>query len=190
MDNDSSYTQTLLDLNVIDVLKKTLKKEYDYISPNIRKEASLTVSNIAAGTQEQLIKLYDNNFYEILVDIIENEEEIPCKNNCLWAIYNFTCIKNNEYIKEIVKKGIIKIIIQRFNIDHDELLGCSLEALYNILQCEKNIRNPANINIIEKEIKDLDVLNAIKNLKETNFEEICQSKINQLLNTFFLNQNF
>ena len=29
MDNDSSYTQTLLDLNVIDVLKKTLKKEYD-----------------------------------------------------------------------------------------------------------------------------------------------------------------
>ena len=190
MDNDSSYTQTLLDLNVIDVLKKTLKKEYDHISPNIRKEASLTVSNIAAGTQEQLIKLYDNNFYEILVDIIENEEEIPCKNNCLWAIYNFTCIKNNEYIKEIVKKGIIKIIIQRFNIDHDELLGCSLEALYNILQCEKNIRNPANINIIEKEIKDLDVLNAIKNLKETNFEEICQSKINQLLNTFFLNQNF
>ena len=65
-----------------------------------------------------------------------------------------------------------------------------MEALYNILQCEKNIRNPANINIIEKEIKYLDVLNAIKNLKETNFEEICQSKINQLLNTFFLNQNF
>ena len=65
-----------------------------------------------------------------------------------------------------------------------------MEALYNILQCEKNIRNPANINIIEKEIKDLDVLIAIKNLKETNFEEICQSKINQLLNTFFLNQNF
>ena len=47
MDNDSSYTQTLLDLNVIDVLKKTLKKEYDHISPNIRKEASLTISNIA-----------------------------------------------------------------------------------------------------------------------------------------------
>ena len=76
MNKDSFYTQQLINLNALNQLKKTLKKEYDI---NIRKESSFTLSNIAAGTQEQVEKLYEEGFYPIFYDIIKNEEESPIK---------------------------------------------------------------------------------------------------------------
>ena len=91
MNNDSFYTQQLINLNALDQLKKTLRKDFDI---NIRKESSFTLSNIAAGTQEQVKKLYEEDFYPIFYDIIKKEEESPIKTNCLWALYNFSSIKN------------------------------------------------------------------------------------------------
>ena len=186
MNNDSIYTQHIIDFNALDALKKTLKKEYDEKNKNIRKESSFTISNIAAGTQEQLIKLYENNFYDILTEIIQNENENQIKKNCLWAIYNFSCIKNQEYLEKLVEKGFMKIIVNRFNYDQGEVLACSLEALGNILELEKKVRDPAKVNIIEKEINNLDLLNAIKNLNKNNNEDLCQQKTNYLLNTYFI----
>ena len=184
MNENNIYTQIIIDLNALDKLKKTLKREYDNLNKDIRKESSFAVSNIAAGTQDQLIKLYENDFYDVLVDIIKNDEENSCKNNCLWALYNFSCIKNHHSLQEIVQKGFIRIIIDRFHIDCGEVLGCSLEALYNILEFGKKIENPVSINFVEKEIKDLDIFNAVKQLKESNNEEICQEKTKAILNTF------
>ena len=185
MNNNSIYTQILIDLNVLEILKRTLKKEYDNLNEEIRKESSFIISNIAAGNQEQVCAIYEDNFYEILTDIIKNEEESPCKINCLWALYNLTCIKNQLYIKELVQKGIIKIIINRFNIDKGKVLGCSLEALCNLLEFGRQTKNPIINNIIEKEVKDLDVFNAVKNLnKNDEEEEIYQHLITKILKDY------
>ena len=167
-------------------MKRTLKKEYDNLNQEIRKETSFIISNIAAGNQVQVCALYEDNFYEILTDIIKNEKESQCKSNCLWALYNFTCIKNQLYIKEMVQKGIIKIIIDRFNIDQGKLLACSLEALCNILEFGKQAKNPIINNIVEKEVKELDVFNAVKNLKNNSNEEeeIYQGLIKKILTKY------
>ena len=185
MNNDSFYTQQIINLNALDKLKKTLKKEYDIINKNIRKESSFTLSNIAAGTQEQVTKLYEDNFYPIFYDIIKNEEETSIKINCLWSLYNFSCIKNQEIIERLVENGFIKIIIDRFGIDHGEILACSLEALANLLDLASKLRNPANNNIIENEIKTLEVFNEIKKLKKDNEEDLCQNKVDFILTTYF-----
>ena len=190
MNTNSIYTQILIDLNVLKILKRTLKKEYDNLNKEIRKESSFIISNIAAGNQVQICTLYEDNFYEILTDIIKNEEESPCKINCLWALYNLTCIKNQLYLKELVQKGFIKIIIDRFNIDQGKVLGCSLEALCNILEFGKQAKNPIINNIVEKEVKDLDVFNAVKNLKKNDEgEEIYQHLVTKILKDYMRRYN-
>ena len=79
----------------------------------------------------------------------------------------------------------MKIIVKRFNIDHGDVLGCSLEALDNLLKYEKKIRNPAIANIVQNEVNNLDIFNSIINLKKTNTEDICQKKVDSILVNYF-----
>ena len=59
-----------------------------------------------------------------------------------------------------------------------------MEALYIILDFWKKIESHVVINIIEKNIKDLDAFNAVKQLKEDNNEKYV-NKAEALLNTYF-----
>ena len=182
MKEESFFTQKIIEFNVLDVLKKTLSQEY---KENIRIESSFTISNIAAGTQEQIIALYHNNFDVLLIDIINNEEESKIKSNCLWALYNFTCIKNGQYLEELIQKGLMRIIIGRFKKDEGDILSCSLEALDNLFKYEKQIGNPAISNVIRNEIDNLDIFNELKNLKENIVDETGLTKLNALLINYF-----
>ncbi len=182
MKEDSYFTQKIIEFNVLDGLKKTLNKKY---KENIRIESSFTISNIAAGTQEQIINLYQNNFDMLLIDIIDNEEESKIKTNCLWALYNFSCIKNGQYLEALIQKGLMRIIIGRFKKDEGDVLSCSLEALDNIFKYEKQIGNPAISNIIRNEIDNLDVFNELKNLKENIVDETGLKKLDALLINYF-----
>ena len=182
MKEDSFFTQKIIEFNVLEVLKKTLSQDY---KENIRIESSFTISNIAAGTQEQIITLYQNNFDVLLIDIINNEEESKIKTNCLWALYNFTCIKNGQYLEDLIKKGLMRIIIGRFKKDEGDILSCSLEALDNLFKYEKQIGNPAISNVIRNEIDNLDVFNELKNLKENIVDETGLTNLNALLINYF-----
>ena len=182
MNEDSKFTEKLLENNIIDLLKKFLDKNYNI---NIRKEASFTLSNIAAGTTTQIIKLYKSDIYPILSDIIINESESECKINCLWTLYNFTCIPHKELLDEMIQKGLMKIIVDRFDIDKGNTLACSLEALEKLLKSKQNVNDPAAIDIAENEIINLNLFDALKSLKKKNNEEIVQRKIDILLRDYF-----
>jgi len=182
MKEDSFFTEKIIEFNVLDGLKKTLSKEY---KENIRIESSFTISNIAAGTQEQIIRLYQNNFDVLLIDIINNEEESKIKANCLWALYNFSCIKNGQYLEDLIQKGLMRIIIGRFKKDEGDILSCSLEALDNLFKYEKQIGNPAISNVIRNEIDNLDVFNELNNLKENIVDETGLKKLDALLINYF-----
>ena len=120
-----------------------------------------------------------------MIDIINNEEESKIKTNCLWALYNFTCIKNGQYLEDLIKKGLMSIIIGRFKKDEGDILSCSLEALDNIFKYEKLIGNPAISNVIRNEIDNLDVFNELKNLKENIVDQTGLTKLNALLINYF-----
>ena len=99
-------------------------------------------------------------------------------------MHNFCCIKIPQNLKEIIQIEFIIIIIDRFHIDCGEVLSCPLEALYTILVFWKKIESPVVINIIEKEIKDLEVFNVVKQLKKDNNEKYVNKTV-ALLNIYF-----
>ena len=178
---DGFYTDKILEFNFLDKLKILIQKKYPF---ETRKESAWIISNIAAGTSQQLIKLYENNFQDILIDIITNEEDNAIKDNCLWALYNYCNINNFEYLENIVEKGIIDIIMKRLNTDTGDILCCSLEALYKIL-CEGKKKDPAFFNIIETKINEYDILNDLKSLLKNNEEEMLRNKIEIILHNYY-----
>lgn len=178
---NSYYTDVILENNFLDKLKKFIRKNQSF---EIRKEATWILSNIAAGTNQQLTKLYENNFPYILFDIILNEEESIIKKNCIWSLYNFSNINNPEYLDILVEKGLIDIIIKRLKIEKGDTLCLSLEALNKILMDGKN-KDPASFNIIQEKIGELNILNELKELLKQFQEEIIQEKIIVILNNYF-----
>lgn len=189
MNEKSDFTDILINLNVLEVLKNILEKENEEKNINIRKESSFIISNIAAGTQNQISKLFEMNFYKLLHNIIINEEEGKIKNNCLWAIYNLSCIENEEYLEQLIKNGYLTIIMNRFNIDYGDTLTCSLEALNNLLKYKKKVNSPAIFSSADNELNNLDIFNALKNLKNKGLEPICKDKINFILKNYFEVEN-
>ena len=180
--DDSFYTDKIIELNILDKLKLFIQDKYHF---NIRKETAWIISNIAAGSSAQIIKLYENNYPEILIDIILNGNEDKIKDNCLWALYNFSNISNKDYLNNLVEKGFIDIIINRLKIDTGDTLCCSLEALNNILIKGKN-NDPANFNIIESKVNELNILKELKNFINVNqLSEICFNKAKAILNNYF-----
>jgi hypothetical protein len=90
---NSYYTDKVIELNILDKLKILIQDKYSF---DIRKESAWIISNIAAGTTNQLNLLYDNNFPDIIFDNVLNGNEDSIKYNILWALYNFSNIKNME----------------------------------------------------------------------------------------------
>ena len=179
---NSLYTDKIIELNVFDKLKLLMQDKY---SIDIRKETAWIISNIAAGTIGQLTKLYENNFQDILFDNIININNESVKINCLWALYNFSNIPNIECLNSLIEKGFINIIMERLKIDTGDVLGCSLEALNNILNRGKNL-DPTIYNIIENKVYELDILNELKNyLINEQPNQMIISKIQIILNNYF-----
>lgn len=179
--DDGFYTDKVIEYNFLDKLKKFIQNNQQFEN---RKEATWILSNIAAGTNQQLLKLYENNFQYILFDIISNEEESKIKNNCLWSLYNFSNINNSEYLDILVEKGFIDIIIERFKIDGGDTLCCSLEALGKILS-DGEKKDPANFNIIQTKVNELNVLNELKVLLKKFPVGMIKDKIVYILNNNF-----
>ena len=67
---NASQTQMVVDSGCLQYLKKTIIHE----KRSIRKETCWIISNIAAGTQQQIEALIENDFLPILDYVIKNDE--------------------------------------------------------------------------------------------------------------------
>ena len=179
---NSYYTDKVIELNILDKLKILIQDKYVF---NIKKECAWIISNIAAGTSNQINLLYDNNFPDILFDIILNGNDDSVKDNCLWALYNFSNINNIEKLNILIERGFMDIIINRLKLDQGDVLCGSLEALNNILIIGKK-NDPANYNIIESKVHELDILKELKNFAlDYQLSDTAKNKLKAILINYF-----
>ena len=175
------FTDKLIELNILDRLKKLTQNEYPF---EIRSETTWIISNIASGSNEQINYLYDNNFSDLLFDYISKEKEGEVKTNCLWALYNFVNINKKEYFIDLIERGLLDILISRLKIDNYDTLALSLEALEKALEKGNYVRF-FSLNIIKIKITELNIQNELIDLMNREIPQICINKGMYILEKYF-----
>ena len=175
---NANQTQLLIDLNVLDYLKKTILNK----TKTIRKETAWIISNIAAGTQKQIETLIKENFLPILDQLIENDD-YEIRREYIWGVCNFTSVENPEYMKKILEQNILKIIHDCLKSESAKYLAVSLEALGNLLAFGKQI-SKNGINPIMIEAEKIGFCDILENL-QFHPVEVVYEKTLKLLETYF-----
>ena len=142
---NANQTQKILDLGVLNILKKTLFNE----KSSIRKETAWILSNICSGTQKQIECIIDNGFLELFIKCLKSDV-IDVKNEICWAITNLTIVNNYNYLKKIIDEGIVEIICSLLKEKNAKILCISLEALGNLLAFGIKYSNNGRNIVVEK----------------------------------------
>lgn len=69
-----------------------------------------------------------------LVHIL-NHDEMPVKNEAVWALSNTTAGSTPEQFFSLVEKGIIHALSSIFKLQDVKMLAVALEGIDNILEC-------------------------------------------------------
>ena len=66
---------------------------------------------------------------------ILNHDEMPVKNEAVWALSNTTAGSTPEQFLALVEKGIIQALCSIFKLQDVKMLAVALEGIDNILEC-------------------------------------------------------
>ena len=127
---DDQQTQMVIDQHVLPRLKFLLD------SPNIKKamkkEVCWTISNITAGSTNQIQAVMEADIFESLIHhLIYSDFDV--KKEAAWAVANATSSGSPDQIKMLVSKGCIKPLCDLFEMNEGKIVAVALEAVENIL---------------------------------------------------------
>ncbi|KAL8139160.1 hypothetical protein V2J09_005161 [Rumex salicifolius] len=163
---DDVQTQTIIDHQALPCLLNLLTSNH---KKSIKKEACWTISNITAGTKDQ-IQLLQNAEFDI-------------KKEAAWAISNATSGGSHEQIKYLVSQGCIKPMCDLLVCPDPRIITVCLEGLENILKAgesEKITGNAGDVNPYAQMIEDADGLEKIENLQSHDNNEIYEKAVKLL----------
>ena len=175
---NANHTQKVLDLNIYDILKKYMFHE----NKRIKKEANWIISNIAAGTERNIIDLVYNGFFPLIIQIFQKEPK-DIKIEATWALCNFSQIKDTKYIKSLLNQGLLRIVCECLKSDEIKEVAISLEALFNLLAFGKKYSCDGN-NSVAYEMEKMGMLSVLENLQYHRNEVIYEKSL-KLIETFF-----
>ncbi|KAG7588557.1 Armadillo [Arabidopsis suecica] len=146
------------------------------------------ISNITAGTQEQIQMVIKANLIAPLVNLLQNAE-FDIKKEAAWAISNVT-LGSHDQIKYLVEQGCIKPLCNLLVCQDPEIIIVCLEALENILkvgEAEKNLCNTGNMNYYTQLIDDAGGLEKMEELQNNDNNEIYEKAV-KIMETYWLEE--
>ncbi|GAB2281734.1 hypothetical protein Dimus_016303 [Dionaea muscipula] len=176
---DDMQTQIIIDYQALPCLLNLLTNNY---KKSIKKEACWTISNITAGTREQIQAVIAAGLVAPLVNLLQIAE-FDIKKEAAWAISNATSGGSNEQIKFLVQEGCIKPLCDLLACPDPRTLTVCLEGLENILkvgEAEKNLGDTGNI--YAQIIEDAEGLEKIESLQSHDNNEIYEKAVKILEN--------
>jgi len=100
---------------------------------SIKKEACWTISNITAGTKDQIQAVIDNHILPPLVQLLSTAE-FDIKKESAWAISNATSGGTADQIKYLVHAGCVRPLCDLLTCADVRIVTVALEGLENILK--------------------------------------------------------
>ncbi len=125
-----AQTQVIINCGALPCLLNLLQTSH---KKSIKKEACWTISNITAGTKDQIQAVIDNHILPPLVQLLSTAE-FDIKKESAWAISNATSGGTADQIKYLVHAGCVRPLCDLLTCADVRIVTVALEGLENILK--------------------------------------------------------
>jgi len=124
----------MLSLNILPKLNAKLNGH----RMNVSKEAMWIVSNITAGTVEQVQKIYDSNTINHVLHILKASNDEGVVKEGIYAVCNITDRGSEAQIDLLVQRGLISILGKLLACSNAAMAVVMLESLDRIFKLSKS----------------------------------------------------
>lgn len=145
---------------------------------------SWTISNITAGTADQIQAVIESNIIPPLVSILKNEE-FDIQKEAAWAISNATSGGRDEQLQYLIQQGVIPPLCELFNCPDAKIILVAMEGLENLLRVGKNeTQMTGTDNKVAELVEECGGLDALEALQRHDNSEIYEKSV-RLLHEYF-----
>lgn len=131
-DDAVDYTEVILDCNAVPRLKELVT----HSNREIQKEACWTLSNIAAGTVDQIQAVIDSGAIEPLVKLVQDKKtDQEVRSEACWVVLNATSCGSDSQIETLVDEGCVSVL--GVLLSEANMVVMALEGLERVLQVEE-----------------------------------------------------
>ncbi|CAK4106425.1 unnamed protein product [Aphanomyces euteiches] len=128
-EDDHDYTQHIIECGAVPSLRKLIA----HSNREIQKEACWTLSNIAAGTVDQIQCVLDSGCIPSLMGLASSETtDAEVRSEACWVVLNATSCGSDSQIEYLVNEGCIQILGNL--LEETSMVMMALEGLERILQ--------------------------------------------------------
>ena len=128
----TDFTEVILECDAVPRLKLLI----NHGNREIQKEACWTLSNIAAGTVDQIQAVIDSGAIPPLVQLVNNDStDQEVRSEACWVVLNATSCGSDQQIGVLVSEGCVSVL--GLLIDEPNMVTMALEGLERVLQVEE-----------------------------------------------------
>ncbi|GMF10816.1 unnamed protein product [Phytophthora lilii] len=128
-EDDHDYTQHIIECGAVPSLRRLIA----HSNREIQKEACWTLSNIAAGTVDQIQCVLDSGCIPSLMGLAASDTtDAEVKSEACWVVLNATSCGSDSQIEYLVNQGCIQILGNL--LEETSMVMMALEGLERILQ--------------------------------------------------------
>jgi len=129
---DGDYTQVILEEQAVPKLTSLIQ----HSNREIQKEACWTLSNIAAGTVDQIQAVLEAGAIPPLVQLVSSEEDPEVRSEACWVVLNATSCGSDAQIDWLVQEGCVSVL--GVLLEEVSMVMMALEGLERVLQVEES----------------------------------------------------
>jgi importin subunit alpha-6/7 len=128
----TDYTEVILECGAVPKLKELVTHN----NREIQKEACWTLSNIAAGTVDQIQAVIDSGAIPPLVKLVSNKAtDQEVRSEACWVVLNATSCGSDSQIEVLVAEGCVSVL--GLLLSEASMVMMALEGLERVLQVEE-----------------------------------------------------
>lgn len=145
----TDYTEVILECGAVPRLKELIT----HSNREIQKEACWTLSNIAAGTVDQIQAVIDSGAIPPLVKLVRDKQtDQEVRSEACWVVLNATSCGSDSQIEVLVDEGCVSVL--GVLLSEASMVMMALEGLERVLQVEETREMIRRDQIDNGEIQD------------------------------------
>jgi hypothetical protein len=130
--SSTDYTEVILECQAVPRLKQLV----EHSNREIQKEACWTLSNIAAGTVDQIQAVIDSGAIPPLVRLVQDKKtDHEVRSEACWVVLNATSCGSDSQIEVLVNEGCVSVL--GVLLSEASMVMMALEGLERVLQVEE-----------------------------------------------------